>query len=125
VELCCRNCREMRAVKLNSSPRTQCQVAVSSSHEEWFLRNASPALRIQIVGAAELDSRGHLRDLKAVSERGVRHSPIVGVRRLPSDGCLGSKTYSSTCSPSSLGKASGRIVCRKKVRARSFGGVYP
>jgi len=36
-------------------------------------------LRMQIVGAAELDSRGHLRDLKAVSERGVRQSPIVGV----------------------------------------------
>jgi len=75
----CRNCREIGAGKLNSSPRTQCQVAVSSSHEEWFLRNASPALRMQIVGAAELDSRGHLRDLKAVSKRGVRHTPIVGV----------------------------------------------
>ena len=69
----------MRAGKLNSSPRTPCQVAVSSSHGEWFLLNGSPDLRMQIVGAAELDSRGHLRDLKAVSERGVRHSPIVGV----------------------------------------------
>lgn len=31
------------------------------------------------MGTAELDSRGHLRDPQAVSERGVRHSPIVGV----------------------------------------------
>ena len=69
----------MRAGKLNSSPRTQCQVAVSGSHAEWFLLNASPDLRMQIVGTAELDSRGHLRDPKAVSERGVRHSPIAGV----------------------------------------------
>jgi hypothetical protein len=48
----------------------------SSSHAKWFLLNASPDLRMQIVGAAELDSRGYLRDLKAVSERGVRHSSL-------------------------------------------------
>lgn len=75
----CRNCRELRAGKLKSSPRTQCQVAVTGSHADWFLLNASPDLRMQIVGTAELDSQGHLRDPKAVSERGVRHSPIVGV----------------------------------------------
>ena len=81
----------------------------------------------------------HLRDLKAVSERGVRQAPLLvwsssaaisircsgfcicgsssqftTTRRLPSDGCCASKTYSSTCSPSSLGKASGRILCREK-----------
>ena len=67
----------MRAGKLNSSARTQCQVAVSGSQAEWFLLNASPDLRVQIVGTAELDSRGHLRNPKG--ERGVRHSPIVGV----------------------------------------------
>jgi len=75
----CRNCRELRAGKLNASARTQCQVAVSGSHEEWFLLNASPDLRMQIVGTPELDSRGHLRDSEGVGERGVRHSPIVGV----------------------------------------------
>jgi len=30
----CRNCRELRAGKLNTSARTQCQVAVSGSHGE-------------------------------------------------------------------------------------------
>jgi pyrroloquinoline quinone biosynthesis protein B len=75
----CRNCRELRAGKLNASPRTQCQVAVSGSHAEWFLLNASPDLRMQIVGTLELDSRGHLRDPEGLGERGVRHSPIVGV----------------------------------------------
>jgi pyrroloquinoline quinone biosynthesis protein B len=67
----------MRAGKLNSNARMQCQVAVSGSEAEWFLLNASPDLRVQIVGTAELDSRGHLRNPKG--ERGVRHSPIVGV----------------------------------------------
>jgi pyrroloquinoline quinone biosynthesis protein B len=67
----------MRAGKLNSNARTQCQVAVSGSEAEWFLLNASPDLRVQIVSTAVLDSRGHLRNPKG--ERGVRHSPIVGV----------------------------------------------
>jgi len=61
----------MRAGKLNSKPRTPCQVAVSSSHAEWFLLNVSSDLRMQIVGVAELDSRGQFRDLKAVSERSL------------------------------------------------------
>src|SRR5246127_3835866 len=75
----CRNCWELRAGKLNASARTQCQVAVSGSHAEWFLLNASPDLRMQIVGTLELYSRGHLRDPEGLGERGVRHSPIVGV----------------------------------------------
>jgi pyrroloquinoline quinone biosynthesis protein B len=69
----------MRAGKLNSNARTQCQVAVSGSEAEWFLLNASPDLRVQIVGTAELDSRGHLRNPTGLGGRGVRHSPIVGV----------------------------------------------
>ena len=75
----CRNCRELRAGTLNASARTQCQVAVSGSHGECFLLNASPDLRTQIVGTPDLDSRGHLRDSEGPGERGVRHSPIVGV----------------------------------------------
>ena len=60
----------MRAGELNSRPRIQCQVAVGGSHAEWFLLKASPDLRMQILGTAELDSRGPLRDPKAVRERG-------------------------------------------------------
>ena len=62
----------MRAGKLNSSLRTQCQVAVSGSHAQWFLLNASSDLRMQIVGAAELDSRGQLCEPEAVGEKGAR-----------------------------------------------------
>ena len=75
----CRNCRELRAGKLNSSARTQCQLAVSGNHGEWFLLNASPDLRVQVVGTPELDARGRLCDPEGVGARGVRHSPIVGV----------------------------------------------
>jgi pyrroloquinoline quinone biosynthesis protein B len=44
----------MRGGKLKSRPRTQAQVAVSSDPSHWFLINASPDLRQQILATPEL-----------------------------------------------------------------------
>lgn len=44
----------MRDGKLKARPRTQAQVAVSSDPSHWFLINASPDLRQQILGCPEL-----------------------------------------------------------------------
>lgn len=63
----CVLCRGVRERRLNTSARTQCQVAISSGGEDWFLLNASPDLRAQIEGTKELHPRA------------VRHSPIAGV----------------------------------------------
>jgi len=63
----CVLCRGVRERKLSTSARTQCQVAISSGGEEWFLLNASPDLRAQIEGTAELHPRA------------VRQSSIAGV----------------------------------------------
>ncbi|MBR1123061.1 pyrroloquinoline quinone biosynthesis protein PqqB [Bradyrhizobium lablabi] len=48
---------------------TQCSIAVSRDNEHWFLVNASPDLRQQLIAAPQLHpKRGQLR-----------HSPIAGV----------------------------------------------
>ena len=44
----------MRGGKLEARPRTQAQVAVSSDPSHWFLLNASPDLRQQILATPEL-----------------------------------------------------------------------
>jgi pyrroloquinoline quinone biosynthesis protein B len=63
----CVLCRGVRERKLNTSTRTQCQVAISSGGEGWFLLNASPDLRAQIEATRELHPSA------------VRQSPIAGV----------------------------------------------
>ena len=58
----CSNCSALRAGTLKSRPRTQAQVAVSPDPSRWFLLNASPDLRQQILSTPELnpasDARG-------------------------------------------------------------------
>jgi pyrroloquinoline quinone biosynthesis protein B len=50
----CPNCSGFRNGTLKARPRTQAQVAVSSDPSHWFLLNASPDLRQQILVAPEL-----------------------------------------------------------------------
>jgi pyrroloquinoline quinone biosynthesis protein B len=50
----CSNCSGLRNGVLKARPRTQAQVAVSSDPSRWFLLNASPDLRQQILATPEL-----------------------------------------------------------------------
>ena len=63
----CENCRRARSVdrQLRS---TQASVAVSADGEHWFLINASPDLRQQIIDNPQLHPR-----------KGLRDTPISGV----------------------------------------------
>ena len=64
----CSNCNGLRAAKLHGSPRTQTQIAFSVNSKAWFVLNASPDLRAQILATPEL-----------APPEGTRHSPIAGV----------------------------------------------
>jgi pyrroloquinoline quinone biosynthesis protein B len=64
----CSNCVRLRAGKLRGSARTQTQVAFSVNGQAWFLLNASPDLRAQILATPEL-----------APPDGSRRSPITGV----------------------------------------------
>src|ERR1700734_2191439 len=64
----CSNCMRLRAGKLHGSPRTQTQIAFSVDSKAWFLLNASPDLRMQILATPELSPL-----------EGSRRSPIAGV----------------------------------------------
>jgi pyrroloquinoline quinone biosynthesis protein B len=50
----CRNCKSVRGGVPNFRSRTQAQVAISPSRENWILLNASPDLRQQILNDPEL-----------------------------------------------------------------------
>lgn len=50
----CPNCSALRDGSLKSKPRTQAQVAVSPNPANWFLLNASPDLRQQLLATPEL-----------------------------------------------------------------------
>jgi pyrroloquinoline quinone biosynthesis protein B len=50
----CPNCSALRDGKIKACPRTQAQVAVSSDPSHWFLLNASPDLRQQVLATPEL-----------------------------------------------------------------------
>jgi pyrroloquinoline quinone biosynthesis protein B len=50
----CPNCSALRQGSLKARPRTQAQIAVSSDPSHWFLLNASPDLRQQILAVPEL-----------------------------------------------------------------------
>lgn len=50
----CFNCSALRDGTLKARPRTQAQVAVSLDQSSWFLLNASPDLREQIIATPEL-----------------------------------------------------------------------
>lgn len=64
----CSQCVGVRSGTLNARPRTQAQVAVSSNNTSWFLLNASPDLRQQILACKELSPAA-----------GTRNSPIIAV----------------------------------------------
>ena len=64
----CRNCRRLRDGGASMHERTQTQVAVCSSPNEWSLLNASPDLRTQILSTTSL--------APAMSPR---HTPIASV----------------------------------------------
>jgi pyrroloquinoline quinone biosynthesis protein B len=63
----CPNCSRVREGKFSGSPRTQAQLAWSSTPGEWTLLNASPDLRVQIDATPELWPS---------HKNGPRHSPI-------------------------------------------------
>ena len=50
----CSNCSAARSGNAKTRPRTQAQVAVSPVPSRWFLLNASPDLRQQLLSAPEL-----------------------------------------------------------------------
>src|SRR6266404_5165756 len=50
----CPNCSGLRSGSVRTRPRTQAQVAVSPDSSHWFLLNASPDLRQQILATPEL-----------------------------------------------------------------------
>ena len=64
----CANCVRVRQKSHQGTSRTQAQLAVTADGESWFLLNASPDLRQQILATPELDPAA-----------GKRGSPIVGV----------------------------------------------
>ena len=45
----CKNCSRLRSGRFKGSPRTQTQVAISPNRSNWFLLNASPDLRQQLL----------------------------------------------------------------------------
>ncbi len=63
----CDNCRRARALE-PSLRSSQASVAVSADGDNWFLINASPDLRQQIIDTPKLHPR-----------RGLRDTPIAGV----------------------------------------------
>jgi pyrroloquinoline quinone biosynthesis protein B len=64
----CSNCNRLRAGKLRGSARAQTQIAFSVDGQAWFLLNASPDLRAQILATPEL-----------APPDGSRKSPMTGV----------------------------------------------
>ena len=63
----CSNCRRAWAGEPAAMPQTQSSVAISAGDGRWFLLNASPDLRQQIIQNPQLHPR-----------RGRRDSPIAG-----------------------------------------------
>lgn len=64
----CPNCSRLRAGLLRYQARSQAQVGVCSNDEEWYLLNASPDLRTQILSTPLL-----------APAQPPRHTPIAGV----------------------------------------------
>jgi pyrroloquinoline quinone biosynthesis protein B len=57
----CSNCSRLRAGVLKGRPRTQAQVAVSGPPSTWWLLNASPDLRQQLLNNPEFAPTGAAR----------------------------------------------------------------
>ena len=63
----CDTCRRAWSGDAAAKPRTQSSLAISADGESWFLLNASPDLRKQILDTPLLHPKS-----------GRRHSPIIG-----------------------------------------------
>jgi pyrroloquinoline quinone biosynthesis protein B len=66
----CTNCSTVRNNQPNIRARRQSQLAVSAEPESWFLINASPDLREQLLDSPELHPN---------SANGLRNTPVAGV----------------------------------------------
>jgi pyrroloquinoline quinone biosynthesis protein B len=64
----CAQCMGVRSGTLKARPRTQTQAAISTDSSRWFLLNASPDLRQQILSSADF-----------VPPAGSRNTPINAV----------------------------------------------
>jgi pyrroloquinoline quinone biosynthesis protein B len=64
----CSQCMGVRSGTLKARPRTQTQAAISADSSRWFLLNASPDLRQQILSSADF-----------VPPAGSRNTPINAV----------------------------------------------
>jgi pyrroloquinoline quinone biosynthesis protein B len=65
----CINCRAARGPEPTILPRTQSQIAVSGDGESWYLLNASPDLRQQLMTFEKAHPS---------LDRGIRNTPIAG-----------------------------------------------
>jgi pyrroloquinoline quinone biosynthesis protein B len=70
----CNNCCRLRGGSASMHARTQTQVAVCVSANEWFLLNASPDLRSQILSTPLL-----------APAKAPRHTPIAGIWLMSAD----------------------------------------
>src|SRR5271154_3163412 len=70
----CYNCSALRAGTFRGRARTQTQIAFSVNSKEWYLLNASPDLRTQILATPEL-----------APPQGSRRSPVAGVFLISAD----------------------------------------
>lgn len=70
----CHNCCRLRGGSVSMHARTQTQVAVCVSANEWFLLNASPDLRSQILSTPLL-----------APAKAPRHTPIAGIWLMSAD----------------------------------------
>jgi pyrroloquinoline quinone biosynthesis protein B len=66
----CLNCSAVRDNQLGIRARSQSQLAVSAQDDSWFLINASPDLREQLISN---------REFYPNSEKGLRSTPVAGV----------------------------------------------
>jgi pyrroloquinoline quinone biosynthesis protein B len=66
----CVNCSAIRSKHSDIQPRTQSQLAVSADEDAWFLINASPDLRQQLISNSEVHPD---------PAKGLRNTPVAGI----------------------------------------------
>jgi pyrroloquinoline quinone biosynthesis protein B len=66
----CVNCSAVRNNQLDIRARSQSQLAVSAKDDSWFLLNASPDIREQLINSREFHPN---------SADGLRNTPVAGV----------------------------------------------
>jgi pyrroloquinoline quinone biosynthesis protein B len=66
----CPNCSALRNNQSHIKPRTQSQLAVTADDDTWFLVNASPDLRQQLIDNSEIHPD---------PAKGLRNTPVAGI----------------------------------------------